>query len=150
MKNNNNCQDLYNLQRFIDAQEKIYKTVTNELKNGKKSSHWMWFIFPQINGLGKTSISIFYSIRSIQEAKEYINHDLLGKRLKECVTILLTIEETSSETIFGFPDCMKLKSSLTLFSEISDGDSIFHQGLNKFFQGNKDDKTLQILSILEQ
>lgn len=94
----------------------------------------MWFIFPQINGLGKTSTSIFYSIKSIQEAKQYINHDLLGKRLKECVTILLTIEETSSEKIFGFPDCMKLKSSLTLFSEISDSDSIFYQGLNKFFE----------------
>ncbi|WPF89882.1 DUF1810 domain-containing protein [Cyanobacterium aponinum AL20118] len=150
MTNNNSYQDLYNLQRFVDAQEKVYKTVIDELKNAKKRSHWMWFIFPQINGLGKTSTSIFYSIKSIQEAKQYINHDLLGKRLKECVTILLTIEETSSEKIFGFPDCMKLKSSLTLFSEISDSDSIFHQGLNKFFRGSKDEKTLQILSTLER
>jgi len=108
MTNNNSYQDLYNLQRFVDGQEKVYKTVIDELKNAKKRSHWMWFIFPQINGLGKTSTSIFYSIKSIQEAKQYINHDLLGKRLKECVTILLTIEETSSEKIFGFPDCMKL------------------------------------------
>ncbi len=137
--------DPYDLNRFIKAQDSVYQQVLTELKNGNKTSHWMWFIFPQLQGLGKSSTAIFYSITSLNEAEEYLDHPILGSRLKECSQILLDIEETSADSIFGFPDNKKLQSSMTLFNLISDSSPIFEEVLNKFFDGEQDSQTLQLL-----
>src|ERR1700676_3209575 len=106
------------IKRFVHAQENIYPQVVKELRNGKKTSHWMWFIFPQIEGLGFSSTSKYYSIKTIAEAKQYVMHPLLGKRLLECSNIIFNIESKSAEDIFGYPDNVKLQSSMTLFSFI--------------------------------
>ena len=136
------------INRFIRAQENIYPQVVNELQNGKKTSHWMWFIFPQIEGLGFSSTSKYYSIRTIAEAKEYVMHPLLGKRLLECSTILLNIKGKSAESIFGYPDTLKLQSSMTLFSFTSPESTVFLNVLNKYFNNKKDQKTLDILKSM--
>jgi len=135
----------YNLQRFIQAQEGVYQKVISELKSGKKRTHWMWFIFPQIEGLGKSSVSQYYAIRNLEEAREYLSHSVLGERLKECTRILLDLEGLAVEDIFGYPDNLKLKSSLTLFALVAGPDSIFERALKKFFSGEKDQLTLKIL-----
>lgn len=129
-----NQDDPFNLTRFLTAQENIYQQVLAELKNGEKRTHWMWFIFPQIEGLGKSSTSRLYAIKSPKEAQAYLNHPILGQRLLECTNIVLSIKGRSALEIFGFPDDMKLKSSMTLFSSISDDDSPFKQVLDKFFR----------------
>lgn len=136
------------INRFIRAQENIYPQVVNELQNGKKTSHWMWFIFPQIEGLGFSSTSKYYSIKTIAEAKEYVMHPVLGKRLLECSTILLKIEGKSAESIFGYPDNLKLQSSMTLFSFTSPESTVFLNVLNKYFKNKKDQKTLDILKLM--
>ncbi|HEX7458804.1 MAG TPA: DUF1810 domain-containing protein [Ginsengibacter sp.] len=136
------------INRFIRAQENIYPQVVNELQNGKKTSHWMWFIFPQIEGLGFSSTSKYYSIKTIAEAKEYVMHPVLGKRLLECSTILLNIEGKSAESIFGYPDNLKLQSSMTLFSFTSPESTVFLNVLNKYFNNKKDQKTLDILKLM--
>ncbi len=136
------------INRFIRAQENIYLQVVNELQNGKKTSHWMWFIFPQIEGLGFSSTSKYYSIKTIAEAKEYVMHPVLGKRLLECSTILLNIEGKSAESIFGYPDNLKLQSSMTLFSFTSPESTVFLNVLNKYFNNKKDQKTLDILKLM--
>jgi uncharacterized protein (DUF1810 family) len=136
------------INRFIRAQENIYLQVINELQNGKKTSHWMWFIFPQIEGLGFSSTSKYYSIKTIAEAKEYVMHPVLGKRLLECSTILLNIEGKSAESIFGYPDNLKLQSSMTLFSFTSPESTVFLNVLNKYFNNKKDQKTLDILKSM--
>jgi uncharacterized protein (DUF1810 family) len=136
------------INRFIRAQENIYPQVVNELQNGKKTSHWMWFIFPQIEGLGFSSTSKYYSIKTIAEAKEYVMHPVLGKRLLECSTILLNIEGKSAESIFGYPDNLKLQSSITLFSFTSTESTVFLNVLNKYFSKKKDQKTLDILKLM--
>ena len=136
------------INRFIRAQENIYPQVVNELQNGKKTSHWMWFIFPQIEGLGFSSTSKYYSIKTIAEAKEYVMHPVLGKRLLECSTILLKIEGKSAESIFGYPDNLKLQSSMTLFSFTSPESTVFLNVLNKYFKNKKDQKMLDILKLM--
>ena len=136
------------INRFIRAQENIYPQVVNELQNGKKTSHWMWFIFPQIEGLGFSSTSKYYSIKTIEEAKEYVMHPLLGKRLLECSNILLNIKGKSAESIFGYPDHLKLQSSMTLFTFISPESPAFPGVLNKYFNNEKDQKTLDILKSM--
>ncbi len=138
-------KDPYNLNRFISAQDKIYETVIKELKNGKKQTHWMWYIFPQIDGLGTSATSKYYGIKSIEEAQQYLNHPVLGKRLLECAEIVITLEGKSIAEIFGFPDNLKLKSSITLFAYIAKPDSIFARIIDKYFEGEKDVKTLDIL-----
>lgn len=105
-----------NLQRFIDAQKPVYDAVVNELKNGKKTSHWMWYIFPQIKGLGFSSTSQFYGIADMNEAIDYLNHPVLGQHLQQCCQILLSYTDKSAEQIFGSIDTVKLKSSMTLFA----------------------------------
>jgi uncharacterized protein (DUF1810 family) len=136
------------IQRFVLAQETVYLKVVSELQNGKKKSHWMWFIFPQIEGLGFTSTSKYYSIKSIQEAKGYIDHPVLGKRLLECSQIILNIEGKSAADIFGYPDDMKLQSSMTLFSFVSPKTTVFRGVLKKYFRERKDKKTLDILQSI--
>lgn len=134
------------LNRFIDAQEKIYHEALNEIKSGRKSSHWMWFIFPQIEGLGFSSTSKFYGIKNLDEAKEYLKHELLGTRLKEISSELLKLKETDAKKIFGSPDHLKLKSCMTLFSLVDeDTNSIFKEVLKKFFRGDVDTKTIQLI-----
>ena len=133
-----------NVSRFIEAQENTYSAALSEIKNGRKRTHWMWFIFPQIKGLGNTQMSVKYSINDINEAIFYINHPILGNRLKEITGELLKIKDKSALDIFGSPDDKKLKSCMTLFSIVSQ-DSIFRQVLNQFFNSEKDGKTLDII-----
>ena len=136
----------FNLNRFISAQEEVYDRVLKELKNGEKRSHWMWYIFPQLDGLAQSTISKYYAIRSKAEALAYLNHPLLGSRLNECANMVLDIEGKTVSEIFGYPDDLKLKSCMTLFSKVAT-DSVFIRVLNKYFQGERDTKTLQLLKL---
>ena len=133
------------LERFLEAQRADYATALNEIKRGRKQSHWMWYIFPQIEGLGFSSTSKYYGIKDLQEAEAYANHPVLGSRLVEICNALLALETSDANKIFGSPDDMKLRSSMTLFSQVKDADKVFQNVLNKFFNGTKDDKTLQLL-----
>ncbi|EIC21118.1 DUF1810 domain-containing protein [Thiorhodovibrio frisius] len=139
--------DPYHLTRFIQAQEGNYVRALSEVNNGKKQSHWMWYIFPQFDGLGFSATSRQYSIKSITEAKAYLNHPILGIRLNECVQALLGLENRSAQEIFGSPDDMKLKSCATLFAYVSPPGSVFEQLLDQYYQGERDGKTI---SLLEQ
>ena len=136
--------DPFDLNRFISAQNKVYDRVVAELKNGRKRSHWMWYVFPQLDGLAQSTTSKYYAIKTRDEAIAYLKHSILGARLRECCNLILTIEDKTVSQIFGYPDDRKLKSSMTLFSEVST-DSIFIHVLNKYFQGELDVKTLQLL-----
>lgn len=134
-----------NLKRFIDAQESSYPIALNEIKNGKKQSHWMWFIFPQVQGLGLSATSKYYAINDLNEAGEFLQHPILGGRLIQICYELLNLESNDAHKIFGSPDDLKLKSSMTLFSSVHNTDPVFQSVLNKFFKGSKDGKTLQII-----
>ncbi|MCW3113342.1 MAG: calpastatin [Segetibacter sp.] len=133
-----------NLQRFLDAQKTDYQAALSEIRNGRKRSHWMWYIFPQIQGLGFSETSKFYAIKDIKEAGEYLKHSVLGNRLIGICNELLKLESNDAHRIFGSPDDMKLKSSMTLFSSLQN-QPVFQQVLDKFFEGAKDEKTLQIV-----
>ncbi|MDB5013943.1 MAG: calpastatin [Daejeonella sp.] len=133
------------LQRFIAAQSKDYPMALSEIKSGRKRSHWMWYIFPQIHSLGFSETSKYYALQGIEEAEDYLKHPLLGNRLIEICNELLKLESTDANAIFGKPDDLKLKSSMTLFSCIPDTNVVFQSVLNKFFNGSKDAKTLQII-----
>jgi uncharacterized protein (DUF1810 family) len=134
------------LQRFLDAQKADYEIALSEIKGGKKRSHWMWYIFPQIHGLGFSETSKLYAIKSLDEAKEFLNHPVLGKRLMEISKALLDLSSNDAHAVFGSPDDIKLKSSMTLFASLSNTDPVFQSVLEKFFDGGKDDKTLKIIS----
>ncbi|HYA85586.1 MAG TPA: DUF1810 domain-containing protein [Nitrospirota bacterium] len=140
-------EDPFGLSRFIRAQDEVYHHVITELKNGTKRTHWMWFIFPQIDGLGHSQTAEYYAIKSIDEARSYLNHPILGSRLIECTKAVLTIEGRSASEIFGYPDNLKLKSSMTLFASVTDPDSLFVRVLSKYFQGERDIRTLQLLEL---
>lgn len=135
-----------NLERFIIAQENSYANAFQEIRNGKKMSHWMWYIFPQLAGLGFSSTSQFYAIKDLNEAKEYLNHPILGKRLIEITTELFKYENLTAYEIFGSPDDKKLKSCMTLFSSVENAPDIFKQVLLKYFNGNPDSRTLKLLN----
>ncbi len=141
-------EDPFGLSRFINAQEEVYNDVLAELKKGAKRTHWMWFIFPQIEGLGYSTTAQYYAIKSIDEARTYLNHPVLGSRLKECAEAVLATEGRSASEIFGYPDDLKLKSSMTLFAFIADSGSIFVRVLNKYYNGEQDMRTLQLLEKL--
>lgn len=143
-----NTRDKYDLRRFVTAQETVYATVLTELRSGQKKTHWMWFIFPQIDGLAMSQTSRHYAIKSIDEAKRYLDHPLLGPRLIECSEAVLAIEDRSAEVIFGYPDDLKLRSSMTLFASIIGPTSVFRSVLEKYFQGKPDESTLRILNGL--
>jgi uncharacterized protein (DUF1810 family) len=134
-----------NLNRFLEAQESTYQTALTEIRNGRKRSHWIWFIFPQVAGLGFSETSKFYAIKTIAEATTYLNHPVLGKRLIEISEVLLTIDGKTANQIFGSPDDVKLKSSMTLFATVSDDNPVFLKVLEKYFNGQEDQKTLQLL-----
>ncbi|HYJ63317.1 MAG TPA: DUF1810 domain-containing protein [Parafilimonas sp.] len=137
----------YNLERFIKAQEQDYAIALSEIKNGRKESHWMWYIFPQALGLGYTSTSIQYGIKDLGEAKAYLDNNILGKRLIEISNALLALPTNNAKEIFGDTDSMKLRSSMTLFSLVPGTDDVFQLVLDKFFNGKRDDQTLQLLHI---
>ena len=124
------------LDRYKNAQTASYETALKEIRNGKKESHWMWYIFPQIIGLGETSTSIYYSIKSIEEAEEYLNDEVLGTNLREITNALLELESNDPVEVFGPIDALKLKSSMTLFDTVSSND-IFNEVLEKFYNGEK-------------
>jgi uncharacterized protein (DUF1810 family) len=134
------------LKRFLEAQERDYEKALAEIKNGRKSSHWMWYIFPQIAGLGFSSTSQYYAIKDIKEAQAYLNHPVLGERLVENTRLLLALETNSARQVFGNPDDLKLHSSLTLFAAVKDSNPVFQQALDKFFQGKPDSQTTTILN----
>jgi uncharacterized protein (DUF1810 family) len=133
------------LKRFLDAQENDFERALAEIKRGRKQSHWMWYIFPQIAGLGFSSTSKFYSIKDVSEAEDYLAHPVLGARLIEISEALLEIEGKTANQIFGSPDDAKLKSSMTLFSALDNTNSVFQSVLDKYFGGAKDQRTLQII-----
>lgn len=135
----------FNLQRFVDAQRGVYSQALAEITAGRKRSHWMWFIFPQIAGLGPSVMSVRYAINSRDEARAYLDHDVLGPRLIECAKAALALESTSATDVFGYPDDLKLKSSATLFAAVSPPGSVFHRVLEKWFAGELDLKTLAAL-----
>jgi uncharacterized protein (DUF1810 family) len=137
--------DPYNLQRFVQAQNPVFQQVLRELRSGVKTGHWMWFIFPQIQGLGRSPISIEFAISSRDEALAYLHHPLLGPRLKECTRLVLLVEDRSVEEIFGSPDDLKFRSSMTLFAQVSPDDDIFLRALQKYFGGAPDQLTLDRL-----
>jgi len=141
--------DPFNLNRFVVAQEPVYARVLSELENGQKHSHWMWYIFPQVDGLGFSATSKLYAIKSVDEARAYLNHPVLGPRLRECAQAVLAVEGRTASEIFGYPDDRKLKSCATLFTSVSNPGSVFERILQKHFDGERDVRTLQILDSLE-
>ena len=142
-KSQRSADDPYNLERFVQAQAQVYNRVLSELKAGMKTSHWMWFIFPQIRGLGRSQVSVEYSISSREEAQAYLQHPILGPRLKECTALVLRIEGRAIDEILGSPDDMKFRSSMTLFAQVSPEDDIFSRALKKYFEGVPDQLTLE-------
>ena|SRR5579863_2809745 len=142
--------DKFDLGRFISAQEDDHAQALSELRNGRKRSHWMWYIFPQIDGLGSSATSRHFAIKSKEEAKAYLEHPLLGARLVECTETVFLIRERSAHDIFGYPDDLKFKSCMTLFEALPGADSIFARSLEKYFNGERDSRTLQLLERLSK
>ena len=137
---------MYNIERFIEAQDKVYKKVVKELKSGKKRTHWMWYIFPQFKALGSSEISIYFGIKSVLEAKCYINNEILRNRYLECCNILLSLDNDDIEDILGEIDAMKLKSSLTLFKFVDkDNEVLYQELLNKYYNGDECQLTHQLI-----
>ncbi|WP_343614959.1 DUF1810 domain-containing protein [Flavobacterium sp.] len=133
------------IERYLSAQENVYEQALDEIKKGKKQSHWMWFIFPQLRGLGFTDYNIYYGIESLKEAGLYLNHPILGKRLEEITGAMLQIENKTALEILGRPDERKLKSCMTLFSLLPQAPEYFVQVLEKYYGGEKDEKTLLLI-----
>lgn len=138
--------ETFDLDRFLHAQEYNYTRALQEIKKGRKSTHWMWFIFPQIKGLGFSDISRRYAIQSKQEAAAYLSHDILGPRLIEISSALLALGTNDPYTIFGNPDQMKLQSCMTLFTTVESAPPVFQQVLDKYFNGEQDERTIKILT----
>lgn len=137
--------DPYQLSRFVQAQAAVYHQVLAELRSGRKRSHWMWYIFPQLAGLGSSFMAQEYALRDRAEAKAYLNHPLLGPRLLECMEAVLQVSGRTAGEIFGSPDDMKLRSCATLFALVSPSGSVFHRVLDQYFHGEGDDRTLRLL-----
>jgi uncharacterized protein (DUF1810 family) len=133
------------LKRFLDAQEKDFAIALADLGAGRKRSHWMWYIFPQIAGLGYSSTSKFYGVKDLSEAEEYLRHPILGKRLIEISEAVAALEDRTAHQIFGSPDDVKLKSSMTLFAALTQTDPVFQKVLDKYFNGEGDARTLEII-----
>ena len=134
---------IFDLERFVRAQAGVYEQVCAELRAGSKRSHWMWFIFPQIAGLGMSEMSVRFAIASLDEASAYLEHPLLGARLRECTGIVNALTHKTAEEVFGYPDDMKFRSSMTLFARAAEKDSLFQSALDKYFSGEMDAETLK-------
>jgi uncharacterized protein (DUF1810 family) len=141
-----NDADRYDLRRFLDAQDRVYDTVIGELRNGAKRSHWIWFVFPQLRGLGHSATAVRYGIASLEEARAYLAHDILGPRLRECARLVAAIDGRSADDIFGWPDNLKVRSSMTLFARATDDNADFHAVLDKFYGGEQDPVTVELLT----
>lgn len=137
--------DPYQLQRFVDAQNPLIGEVMSELRYGKKSGHWMWFVFPQFAGLGSSAMAVRFALHSLAEARAYLSHPLLGERLETCCTLVAAIEHRSIEAIFGNPDNRKLHSSMTLFAQADPSRKIFDVCLRKYYEGALDSQTIRLL-----
>jgi uncharacterized protein (DUF1810 family) len=137
--------DPYNLRRFLDAQRDVYEQAERELRVGRKESHWMWFIFPQIKGLGRSAMAQKYAISSVAEAKAYLDHPLLGPRLRACTQLVKNVNGLSIEEIFGYPDYRKFQSSMTLFANVTDDNQVFEDALRKHFRAEHDCQTIERL-----
>ena len=137
--------DPFDLNRFVDAQASVYQRVLTELRGGRKASHWMWFIFPQLKGLGSSPSAQHYGLASLAEARAYLDHPVLGARLRECTRRLLVLEGRSAAAIFGYPDDLKLRSCLTLFERASPQEELFGEALRKYYGGKPDLVTLELL-----
>lgn len=137
--------DLFHLQRFLEAQRSTYTQARAELAAGEKRSHWMWFIFPQIQGLGSSSMAQRYAISSLAEAKAYVAHPVLGDRLRDCTALVNAVQGRTLDQIFGYPDDLKFHSSMTLFARAAGDPSAFHAALKKYFSGKEDHGTVQQL-----
>ena len=137
--------DPHNLRRFVQAQESDYEQALYEIRSGRKRSHWMWYVFPQFEGLGVSWTSHRYSVKSLAETEAYLAHPVLGPRLVECAEAALRIEGRSAEEIFGSPDDLKLRSCATLFAFVSPEGSVFHRLIDKYFHGRSDDRTLLLI-----
>lgn len=137
--------DRYNLQRFVDAQAGQYEQVCAELRAGRKRSHWIWYIFPQMRGLGRSEMADFYGIASRLEAEAYLAHPLLGNRLRECTQLVLNVNGRSVDEIFGYPDNLKFRSSMTLFAALEGDTQVYRDALDQYFHGEPDPNTLALL-----
>ena len=137
--------DTYNLARFIDAQAPVMAQVLSELKSGRKTTHWMWFVFPQIEGLGSSPMARRYAVGSLAEAEAYLRHDLLGSRLRTCTQLVIDVRDRPIGSILGWPDDMKFRSCMTLFCRATPNNEIFRAALDKYFGGNADEATLEKL-----
>jgi uncharacterized protein (DUF1810 family) len=135
----------FDLERFVTAQDAVYDTVLSELRDGRKRSHWMWFIFPQVEGLGRSEISRKYAIRSPDEAAAYLAHPVLGARLRQCAELVLAIDDKAVGEIFDSPDDLKFHSCMTLFADIAPDEAVFQANLDKYFDGMGDPATLERL-----
>jgi uncharacterized protein (DUF1810 family) len=138
-------EDPYDLNRFIEAQDTNYDDALSELRAGRKRSHWMWYVLPQLSGLGHSAMSYRYGIRSGEEARAYLNHPVLGRRLHDCVEAILAIEGRSAFEILGSPDDLKLRSSATLFAHVLPRGSVFEEILDKYYSSERDPKTVELL-----
>jgi uncharacterized protein (DUF1810 family) len=138
--------DPYDLQRFIAAQNAVYAAVCAELANGRKRSHWMWFIFPQIRGLGSSAMAQRFAISSLAEAQAYMHHAILGERLRETTRLVNLVEGRTIEDIFGYPDHLKFRSSMSLFARATNDHAVFVDALHKYFNGEADPDTLRLLT----
>lgn len=136
-----------NIERFIEAQEHSYEYALEEIKRGRKESHWMWYIFPQVSGLGMSPTSEYFAIKSLEEAKNYLNHEILGHRIREVSNALLALETNDPTDVFGHIDALKLRSSMTLFAYVSN-DDVFTKVLDKYYDGEKDERTITICDEL--
>jgi uncharacterized protein (DUF1810 family) len=137
-------RDTFGLDRFVSAQEDVYDSALAEIRAGRKRTHWMWFVFPQLRGLGSSPISRQFAIRSAAEARAYLAHPILGPRLLECCHALLELKSTSATEIFGSPDDLKLRSCATLFAYVSEPGSVFERVLERFYGGVPDEKTVTL------
>ena len=136
-------EDRFDLRRFVEAQAGVYEQACAELRAGRKRSHWMWFVFPQIRGLGSSEMALRYAISGREEARAYLDHSVLGARLRESAVIVVGVDGRTVEEIFGYPDDLKFHSSMTLFAEVGgSSESVFHNALKKYFGGKTDEATL--------
>jgi uncharacterized protein (DUF1810 family) len=141
--------DPFDLRRFVDAQDRVYPTVLDELRGGRKRSHWIWFVFPQLRGLGRSQTALHYGISSLEEAQAYLAHDMLGPRLRDCSRLVAAIDGSSADDVFGWPDNLKVRSSMTLFARATDDPDVqadFQAVLDKFYNGEEDPATVELLS----
>jgi len=137
--------DSYNLLRFLDAQKSVYDRACSELRRGRKASHWMWFVFPQLKGLGFSETTQRFAISSLAEAEAYLAHPILGPRLIECTELVTAVDGRTVNEIFGYPDDLKFRSCITLFAQVTSENEVFMQALNKYFDGKFDPATLKLL-----